>query len=259
MMQVTQYEHINAFLGILLGEMQGILGEKLVGLYLFGSLVTGDYDDSVSDIDLLAALTDDIDEATFAALNAMQDRLVAQYPHWQNRLEIAYLSVHGLKTFKTESSPIGIISPGEPFHIIEAGKDWLMNWYIVQEKGVALLGPPPATLIDPISQEEYIEAVRAHMAAWSDDKVINWTDTRPSQAYVILTVCRALYTVQYGEQQSKIRAAAWAEQELPEWADLIRRAVAWRQAWRETDVDHEATMVETRRMVRSVIARILEV
>jgi hypothetical protein len=259
MMQATAYGHINAFLERLLGEMQVLLGEKLVGLYLFGSLVMGDYDDSVSDIDLLAAMTDDLDGATFAALKAMQDGLIGRFPQWQDRLEIAYLSVRALRTFKTESSPIGIISPGEPFHIIEAGKDWLMNWYIVQEKGVALFGPPPAMLIEPISQDEYIEAVKAHMATWSDDKVINWMDTRPSQAYVILTVCRALYTVRYGKQPSKIQAAAWAEKELPEWAGLIRNAVEWRQAWRETDVDHKATMDETRRLVRMVIGRIVGV
>jgi predicted nucleotidyltransferase len=256
MMQATAYGHINAFLERLLGEMKGVLGEKLVGLYLFGSLVMGDYDDSVSDIDLLAALTDDIDEATFAALKAMQDGLILEYPQWQDRLEIAYLSVHALRTFKTESSPIGIISPGEPFHIIEAGKDWLMNWYIVQEKGVALFGPPPATLIEPISQDEYVEAVKRHMAAWRQWSGPEWMHSRPSQAYAILTVCRALYTVRYGEQPSKIRAAEWAAKELPEWAELIRQAVEWRQAWRETDVDAAATLEETRRFVRVGIERI---
>jgi hypothetical protein len=35
------------------------------------------------------------------------------------------------------------ISPGEPIHRIQAGMDWLVNWYLVRTGGVTLLGPPP--------------------------------------------------------------------------------------------------------------------
>src|SRR5689334_18419057 len=110
-MEPTNYPHINRLLADLLARMQAILGDKLVGLYLYGSLVTGDFDDTVSDIDLLAAITDDLTEPQFSALQAMHHQFVADYPERQDRLEIAYLSLGALQTFKTQSSPIGIISP----------------------------------------------------------------------------------------------------------------------------------------------------
>src|SRR5438094_578020 len=116
-MQPTAYPHVNALLNDVLPQMRTIFGSKLIGLYLYGSLVTGDFDD-ISDVDLLAATAEDIDEIEFDALDKMQNALVLKYPQWENRLEIAYLSVRALKTFRTESSPLGIISPGEPFHII---------------------------------------------------------------------------------------------------------------------------------------------
>ena len=50
----TAYADINELLEILLTSMQKILGEKLVGLYLYGSLVIGDFDPAISDIDLFA-------------------------------------------------------------------------------------------------------------------------------------------------------------------------------------------------------------
>ncbi len=255
-MQPTNYAHVNDFLVDLLARMQSVLGEKLVGLYLYGSLVTSDYDDTVSDIDLLAVVAADVDMATFEALNTMQNGLLAQYPQWQDRLEIAYLSALALKTFKTQNSPIAVISPGEPFNIKEAGIDWLINWYVVREKGVTLFGPPPAVVIESIASTEYVAAVKAHMMAWREWINADWIGSRPSQAYAILTVCRGLYTIQYGEQPSKIRAAAWAEKELPQWASLIQNAVLWRQAWRENEVDHAATLPETRRFVHFVIDRI---
>jgi hypothetical protein len=70
-------------------------------------------------------------------------------------------------------------------------------------------------------------------------------------------MCRALYTVTHGEQISKIQAAAWAMRELPEWASLIQNALLWRQAWRDKNIDHAATMPETRRFVHFILDRIL--
>jgi aminoglycoside adenylyltransferase-like protein len=250
-MEPTNYPHINTILDILLAHMQAILGDKLVGLYLHGSLVTGDFDDTVSDIDLLAAIADDLNEPEFAALDAMQNKLVLDYPERKDRIEIAYLSLHALKTFKTQASPIGIISPGEPFHIVQAGIEWLMNWYMVRTIGKTLFGPRPETLIDPISKAEFVETIKNHVLAWRE--YIKDVDSRPSQAYTILTMCRGLYTTRNGEQISKVRAAAWAKHELPEWADLIDKSLLWRLAWRDLNIDPAVTLDETKRFVNTII------
>jgi aminoglycoside adenylyltransferase-like protein len=254
-MPPSAYPHVNSLLERLLLRMWQILGSKLVGLYVTGSLVVGDFDPDISDVDLLAAITDDLTGAEFAALKQMHDDIVLHDPQWDNRIEIAYLSLKALKTFKTDSSKIGIISPGEPFHIIDAGKDWLVNWYIVWEKGVTLFGPPPQTLIAPISKEEFLDTVRNHVRGWRE-----WMDhvhSRPYQGYAILTMCRALYTLTNGEQVSKIQAAAWVSKQMPEWAGLIGEALRWRKAVREPVANPEATLPETRRFVNYVIDCIL--
>jgi predicted nucleotidyltransferase len=250
-MQPTTYPNINEVLNHLLSQMQTILDQKLVGLYLYGSLVTGDFDPDTSDIDLLAAISSDLDEAEFTALNTMRNDFGLQHQPWENRLEIAYLSLDALKTFKTRSSKIAIISPGEPFHIKEAGSDWLVNWYIVREKGLTLFGPSPRTIIEPISKEEFIDVVKRHMQGWRE--WVNEMRSRPCQAYAILTMCRGLYTCRNGEQVSKQQAALWAQQQLPEWAATIQNALTWRQAWREAVADPEATFPETQRFVHLVI------
>jgi hypothetical protein len=250
--------HIDSLLDDLLSQIQTVLGENLVGLYLYGSLVTGDFDSEISDIDLLAVTTSDLNETEFNALHVMQNGIVQRYRQWENRLELAYLSLQALQTFKTEQSQIAVISPGEPFHVKEAGKDWLVNWYVVREKGVTLFGPPPDVVIPLISKEEFIECVIDHTRRWQE--WINDIHYRGSQAYAILTLCRALYTVKNGEQVSKLRAAAWAEKALPEWASTIQNAILWRQVqWREENVHHEVTLPETRRFVQYMIEHILHV
>ncbi len=255
MLALTPYSHVNALLADLLVGMQRSLGPKLVGLYLFGSLVSGDYDDGISDIDLLAALSGDIDRQDFAALNALQNQIMAQYLGGQDRLEIAYLSRHALQTFKTEASPIGIISPGEPFHIIDAGYDWLINWYMVRENGLTLFGPPPQTIIAPITRGEFIDVIKWHLGWWREH--INVMTERGQQAYAILTLCRGLYAVTNGQQVSKRQAALWAKAQLPQWAALIDNALRWRQESRSAEADGAATVAETKRFVLFVIDRIL--
>ena len=59
---------VRAFLNLILSSIRGVLGERLVGLYLYGSLVTGDFDYDISDLDLLAATTSDLNEQEFLEL-----------------------------------------------------------------------------------------------------------------------------------------------------------------------------------------------
>lgn len=247
----TPYADINALLGQLLSRLQTILGKKLVGFYLYGSLVTGDFDHASSDIDLLAATASDLDEKECATLQHMHLDFAHTHKEWDDRIEVAYLSVAALKTYRSHMSKMAIISPGEPFHVKEAGKDWLMNWYVVRQKGIVLYGPSPQMLIDPISKEELLHAVQEHAKAWRD--WIQQTRLRRSQAYAILTMCRVLYTLKNGEIVSKKQAAVWAEKELPEWSAFIRQALLWRAAWRDEQVDHDTTLPETLRFVHFVL------
>ena len=242
---------IQALLDPLRAHMQSILGDKLVGLYVYGSLVTGDFNPDISDLDLFAALRSDLNPDDFTALDAMHNQWAAAHPIWTGRLEIGYLSLHGLQTFRTEDSPMGNISPGEPFHMIEAGHLWLTNWYVVRSNGIALYGPPPQDIVPPISVDEFQEAVKAHVQGWRE-WINDVTERRPAQAYAILTLCRALYTVKNGTQVSKLQAGAWAADQLPQWSTFIHNAIEWRSNWRES-VDDAATLSETRHFVAYMI------
>jgi hypothetical protein len=245
---------MDKLLNDLLYRIQQVLGKKLVGLYLYGSLVTGDFDPGISDVDLLAATATDIDGTEFDRLQELHADFVGDHPGWKDRVEIAYLSVAGLKTFRAQESTMAVISPGEPFHFKQAGREWLINWWQVRERGLVLYGPDPKTLIEPISPEEFLDVVWEHTRHWRD-----WVKDfrhRKGQAYVRLTLCRALYAAKNGEQVSKRRAALWAQGYLPEQAKLIEQALAWRKAEDDTGIDHEATFPETERFVRFIVDQV---
>ncbi len=254
-MQETSYPDINPLLASLLSSMRDVLREKLVGLYLYGSLTTGDFDPESSDMDLLAATLSDVSDTEFAALHAMHRDFARDNPGWDDRVEVAYLSLKALRTFRSERSPIAVISPGEPFHMKDAGKEWLQSWYAVREDSVALFGPPAKTIIGPITLEEFTQCIRDYTVVLGER--VKSVQERKSQAYEILTMCRALYLIRTGGRASKKKAAQWAQEELPEWSKLIQDAVAWRAAWREDKVDHAATYADTVRFVSFVRDKIL--
>ena len=257
MSSLKRHPEVDALLEILLARIREVLGDKLVGLYLYGSLVMGDFDMEASDIDLLAALTSDVTETEFERLQAMHDAIAREHPPWENRIEVQYYSLQGLNTFRDKRTPIAKISPGEPFNLSDAGRDWLMNWYMVREQAVVLYGPPAAEIIGPVSREEYVEAAREHVEEWGPRMAE--TKDRPSQAYAILTMCRALYTDREGGQLSKKQAAEWVAREYPEWAGITQKALAWRAAWREQGIDPEVTWPDTVRFVdfarRTILGR----
>jgi predicted nucleotidyltransferase len=229
-MKPTAHKQVNDLSSSLLSNIQNILGKKLVGLYLYGSATAGDFDPNLSDIDLLAAVQTDITDKEFSELEKMHSALVQKYPEWKDRIEVAYYSLHGLKTFKNERSQIVVISPGEPLNIHDAGHDWLINWFVIQENGIALFGPHQSTLIPKISQGEYVEWVKKQTLLWQhriDD--FDQKTTAGSAAYATYTMCRAMYAARYGQQVSKNYAITWAKNEFPQWASLLELAKDWRK------------------------------
>jgi len=254
MYKPTPYPEIDGLLTNLRDQVLRILGGKLVGLYLYGSLVTGDFDPGVSDLDLLAATASEIDDEAFDSLQKMHLDFATNHPVWENRVEIAYLSVDGLRTFRTQESVMAVISPGEPFHHKAAGKEWTINWWLVRERGVTLYGPDPRALIKPISRQEFLDTVREHAQQWRE--WVKASRSRKGQAYARLTLCRALYAAVHGEQPSKRQAARWAKDRFPERARLIEEALEWREAQNDSEVDREATYPETERFVRFMIDQV---
>jgi predicted nucleotidyltransferase len=256
LLNMTPYPDVNAMLDLVRSRIQAVLRTRLVGLYLYGSLVTGDFDPDRSDLDLLAVISSELDQNELAALGAMHQDIARDEKRWDNRLEVAYLSTNALRTFKSETSPIAIISPGEPFHRKTADKDWLINWYYAREQGLTLFGPSPKLLIEPISHEEVLLWLRDHLRSWPE--LIGKFRTRNGQVYATLTMCRALYTFNTGGLNSKPQAASWAAKQFPEWAPLVNNALrAWREDWYEADVDPEATFPDTARFVNFAVDRIV--
>jgi predicted nucleotidyltransferase len=243
---------VGELLSLLMGRQEDVLGDDLLGSYVFGSVATGDFEPGISDVDTATVLQVDPTSDQLTALGRLHHELVEDVPGWEDRVEVVYLSSRALATFRAASSPAARISPGEPFHAIEVDHTWLIDWYQLRQVGISLWGPPAVSLVPEITHSEYVDAIRHHLLTWRDslDDLMSVGD----QAYAILSMCRGLRTVRTGEQVSKREAARWASEQLPEHADLIRDALEWRARSRGgLRIDGTATRETSARFVLMVL------
>jgi len=225
MLSPTPHNDVNILLDDLLTSVQDILGRQLVGAYLFGSLANGGFDED-SDIDVLMVTRKAIDDDQFAELSAMHDRLFAIDSPWAIQLEVSYIPVRALRRYDPTDNVHPHVDRGyeERLHRMVHDEAWLVQRHVLRQRGITLLGPPPETLIDPVTPDQLREAMRNHLRDWTSHLLAepDAFARRGGQSYTVLSLCRILYTIDHGDVVSKQVAAHWAQRTLdPCWTSLI--------------------------------------
>jgi len=223
----TPYPDVNALLLELLRNVQHILGDHLIGMYLDGSLANGDFDEA-SDIDFVVVTDEEVSATHFAALQAMHDHLATTDSPWAIQLEGSYIGQHALRRYDPANAlhPNIERGPGERLKLVHHDAAWIVHRYIVRERGITMVGPAPQTLIDPISPTLLQQAMLSFLPGWAAHLLNDPAQIthRGYQSYIVLSLCRVLYTLQYGTVGSKPAAARWAQEAVSErWVPLIER------------------------------------
>jgi hypothetical protein len=252
----TRYSDVNEILSLLLSHVQQILGNLFVGMYLYGSLSSGDFNPETSDIDFLVVTTDTVSEEKIAALESMHKRIWASGMKWASRLEGSYIPQKDIRRHDAKNPPCPTVNEGK-FHIDRHGSDWIIQRYIVREYGVVLAGPDPKTLIDPVAPDELRSAVLGILHEWwfpmLDDAT--WLRQHGSNyhGYAVITMCRALHALEHGTIVSKPTAIQWARENLDEeWHPLIDQAVASQYG------EHSEFLNETLDFIRFIRHKVFE-
>jgi predicted nucleotidyltransferase len=218
---------VDELLDALTDDLQQILGDRLVGAYLFGSVTRDDFDRE-SDVDVVVVTTDDLTTDVLAELAAMHARIASMDSWCATQLEVSYIPRKAIRRY----DPPDVVHPrldrgtGEQLHMMSHDADWVIQRHLIREHGTVLLGPPPQTLIDPVSGDEMRQAMRELLEEWLAPLLVNppHVRTRGYQAFLVLSICRILYTLEHGGVISKRDAALWGEHSLdPRWTPLIRR------------------------------------
>ena len=212
----------------LVGRLRATLGERLSGLYLYGSAVCGGYTNGVSDLDLLAVTARALDPADLTVLAALHDRFAADHLIWRDRIEVLYVAADELAGFRERPATGAVVSPGEPLHRVAVVAAWTANLYLAAVQAEVLHGPPAARLLPTVADSEFLDAVAAHLRA--APSVLDGPRTRGNQSYHVLTCARGWATLTTGHHLSKQEGAALASAAFPQHAKLIETAFVDRQS-----------------------------
>jgi len=232
-----------------------VLGDKLVGLYLWGSSVVGGFEPDASDLDLLAVLGPEVADLDLDLAASVPREFIRYHPAWRERLEIVYIGQATLWNFRAGGS-LAHISRGSPLVQEDNVAEWLRSWHLIRTTGESLYGPRPTTLIPPIEETEFADAiVRYARRAGSQDL----SAMEPSlRAYNILTLCRSLATLRTGRYGSKQEAATWLAHEQPRWSPLIAEALDTHRAGAQVGFEDPAMMALAAEFVAAMTAQIAQ-
>lgn len=228
----TPYPDVNEILDLLHTGIRETLQEQFTGMYLYGSLSSGDFDPAASDIDFMVVTTDLLSQDMIAELESMHYRLWNAGLKWAGKLEGSYIPKAHVRRFVKSDFAYPTVNEGR-FYVAPHGSDWIIQRHIVRECGLPLAGPDPKTLIDPVGPDDIRQAVAGILREWwlpfLDDPSWLREHDSPYHAYAILTMCRSLYALEHGKIISKPEAAKWAQGQLDsKWAQVIEQTLAVR-------------------------------
>jgi predicted nucleotidyltransferase len=246
----------------LVDGIESALGDALVGAYLHGSIALGDGDEW-SDVDFLVLTAHDLGDDEEQRVQELHAALFAGGPlPWARRLDGSYAALSRFRALDPERRSFLYLDNGSFRLVWDPHCNTALIRHLVREHGVVLSGPDPKELIEPIAGEVLraeAHSILREYAAWAKSE--GGAFRRWDQAYLVLTLCRVLYTAETGGVAGKRQAVAWATDELdPVWRPLLERAIAARDDpnLKGRFPAERAAMEETLRFVEYARGRLAE-
>jgi Domain of unknown function (DUF4111) len=200
-----------------------ILPGNLIGLYLWGSLTYQAFDETCSDVDLVAVTERDLDGREFSDLDAW---FTSSANPWFRRIDMRF--VIDREFFDKTSRCCGFYhyngklirhgSDGNPF-----------IWINIAQSGITLWGKDANLIAPRVSDQCLNDALLLELNYLKDDLSANAGDRSDKafihNSYAVLTAIRILYSARHKALVSKDQAFAWAMETVPsEWRPVIRNA-----------------------------------
>ncbi|MEW1960803.1 nucleotidyltransferase domain-containing protein [Kineococcus sp. NPDC059986] len=134
--------------------------DEVVGVYLTGSAVSGEFDESVSDIDVLTVHRSLGERLPQRAIEGLHEELVAVLP-WAERLEVAYLPRTGLRAWGVQGQCLSWSAAGLRLGESHVASDDVLAAHLY---AVVVAGLPTREVFPPVSGELFARQTQEYLA-----------------------------------------------------------------------------------------------
>lgn len=228
MMSPTKYIEINELLRQLLLQIQSILTNEFIGMYIGGSLAGDCFNCETSDIDCYVVTTKALSKNIVNKIEKMHKQFYSSKLSYAKKIEASYIPQKDLLDF----DPNGMrpyFNEGR-YCMGHYGSNYLIELHVLREKGIVIIGPDIKCLIKEISIQNLKTAIKKNLHEYWEINLSDFPKFKRSdyQVFAILTMCRTLYSLETGKITSKLEAAQWTIQRLDtNWKNLIELAITW--------------------------------
>ena len=203
------------------------LRSHFYGIYIFGSIALGAFEELESDIDIIALTHGEWTTPELAQLNALHTQLIGTH-QLARRLEVLYIPSRNLGKRNREIAPYPIIRYDQ-FSPAGYGDLNYITWWTVKNKGIRLLGPERTTLPFEVTWQDVLETMSDNLNSFWPSKA-----RRPHRflrddwfVFAVTTHCRILTTIEEEEIITKsVALKRWRDRLPARWYPLIDEA--WR-------------------------------
>lgn len=199
-------EQIHELVGTFAAQIGEQLGDGIVGIYLTGSSVSGEFRADMSDIDVFVVLHEEPTPQDLIALEDVHARLLGDHP-WDHKLEVEYLVRDRLRPFGVDGGSVS----WTPSRGLTTGSNRMASDDVLglHRFGEAIVGPAAGQIFPRVDADLF----RAETAQYLDD-LLTRPQTRPGsdgEAFAdwIANISRCLFRLATGELGTKRAACSW--------------------------------------------------
>lgn len=205
-------------LGRIKEAYQKILAEKLVGIYVHGSIAFGCFRWEKSDIDFLVVvnqlLSQEEKETLITVLLELEDQCPPKGLEMSVVMENACCDFHYPVPFELHFSNAHLESCRSDLEAYcqtmhGTDKDLAAHFTVVRKVGITLFGKERERVFGNVPKEDYVDSIKGDIK----DAVI---DIMQDPVYTILNLCRVLACLRDGLVLSKEQGGEWGMAHLPQ-------------------------------------------
>ncbi|MDC2865666.1 nucleotidyltransferase domain-containing protein [Bacillus sp. BP-3] len=227
-MEYSIPKEVEFFLHQYVNELQGMISnEKLVGVYVYGSLALAAFHLETSDIDFVTVMKEQVSEAEKVKIRELHKRLSTH--ELGKRMDGMYIPLAHVGKQNHEMSPYLYCSEGK----IKEGH-WDINsvtWWTIKNCGITVLGQKANELPYVVTWDDVISTMKYNVEQYWSEKVkrpylflaTEWVES------AVVTMGRIICTLEMERIVSKDEGLQYMVKYCKEWEPLLQEVYWIRQ------------------------------